>query len=172
MMLKVHRPNLIYLEGRKNIVTDALSRLDLLPDMEEAQLVECLAFTADDDLQHSNAFPISSRLLQTAQSQDKSLLKKAMSHKKHVLQTVHGGGKWFELISLKNKIVAPSYLQTRVVDWCHNTLFYPCENHMEEAAWQHFTWRTRLKEDVHRACKKCHTCQMTKRQNQMWTNAG
>ena len=111
MVLEEYQPKLMYLEGKKNIVADALSRLDLLPDeeVEESHILELLGFSDVDDLPQS-ACPICYKTIAKYQSKDKDLLKLTVNSLSYTLKVVHGGGQRYELVAQNDKIVIPKAL--------------------------------------------------------------
>ena len=98
------------------------------------------------------------------QQQDKALLKLAEANKAYSLKIFRGGGKQRSLIVKQDKIVVPKTLQKRCIDWYHLSLCHPGATRTEQTIRQHFTWKN-LKGDVEKVCKKCATCQLTKRKS-------
>merc|ERR1712115_613218 len=74
----------------------------------------------------------------------------------------HGEGKEYKLLTKHKKIVIPSKLQQRAIDWYHQNLCHPGRVRTEETLRQHFTFRN-LSQMVEDSVKKCPTCQKTKR---------
>eukprot|EP00980_Cylindrotheca_fusiformis_P025866 scaffold14743_cov95-Cylindrotheca_fusiformis.AAC.1 len=79
MVLEEYDPELIYVKGENNIVADALSRLDLLDDVETSKdtvpekptnvsLQEYLAISQDELPQ--NVYPLRMSLISTKQAKD------------------------------------------------------------------------------------------------------
>ena len=87
-------------------------------------------------------FQFAMPLLEKAQKRDKSLLLAATRDSNDLtFRTFHGGGKAYDLICFKNKIVVPKPLQKRIVEWYHNTLLHPGETRTEQTIKQHFCWK-------------------------------
>ncbi|HEY9299078.1 MAG TPA: integrase zinc binding domain-containing protein, partial [Phormidium sp.] len=152
-----------YIQGHKNMVADALSRLDIdnTKEKEEVDQAECISLTQSD--LPADIFPGQFKLLQAEQQKDKELLKGAKSvDSNYKLQAFCGGGKSRTLICHNGKIVVPKSLQHRVVDWYHTILSHPGMTRTEETIKQHFWWKN-LRQDVHKLCSTCDTCQRTKR---------
>ena len=164
MVLEEYNPELIYLPGRLNIVTDALSRLDFDDGIEDAQLNELLAF--DESELPTTSYPLHYGLLQQEQRKDK-LLQLQRQKTGFAVKQVRGGDKTYELIYHKDKILVPKTLQRRIVDWYHNQLCHPGINCTKRTIQQHFTW-PKLHFDVERYCKTCHTCQLTKKNSKKY----
>ena len=117
----------------------------------------------EDDLPE-DAFPLSYKTLMIHQKADKALMIQARDHKGYALHKFHGGGKTRELIVKEGKIVVPKTLQKRCLQWYHESLCHPGETRTEQKICQHFTWKN-LRGDVTSVCKKCRTCQLTKRKS-------
>jgi hypothetical protein len=62
-----------YIKGPKNIVTDALSHLEMTSNMESLDMVDCYGHDSDDP--PDDAFLVSYTLLDHEQKKDKTLLK-------------------------------------------------------------------------------------------------
>jgi Integrase zinc binding domain len=96
------------------------------------------------------------------QKQDKDLLNELKNPNTRLkLMTNYWGGQVRSLITLYNKIIIPSTLQLRTVQWYHTQLCHPGEKRTEETIRQHFPWKN-LREHVKEVCQKCHTCQVAK----------
>ena len=95
------------IKGTKNIVADALSRLDINPDSNTS--LEYYGLEKDD--LPEDAFPLTYYLLNREQTKDESLLMQAQNHKHYALKPFHGGGTTTQLICYKDKIVVPKTLQ-------------------------------------------------------------
>ena len=173
-----------YIEGDKNIVADALSRLGLnlslksehnpevLENPKTRKLAEAFANTRSATAQDATelpatAFPISFKILQQEQQKDQALIQKVGTRDDYSIHTFHGGEKDRLLICKDGKIVVPKPLQARIVDWYHTMLCHPGETRTEETIRQHFAWKG-LKYEVQRQCKACHVCQVTKRSHKKY----
>ena len=98
------------------------------------------------------------------QQEYKSLMSKLKDNNQYTLNMFCGGGKIRQLIVKDKKIVVPDILQSRFVQWYHESLCHPGRDRTEQTIKQHFTWKN-LKLDVGKACKKCKLCQLTKKKN-------
>ena len=83
-------PKIKYIKGPKNIVANALSRLDIL-DQNELSTIDCYGLEKDD--LPEDAFPITYYLLNREQQKDKSLLERAQTHRHFSLKVFYGGKK-------------------------------------------------------------------------------
>ena len=196
MVIEDFAPELIYIQGTRNVVADAISRLELdtpttntvdVPQNKElftiahsltqsyrynstigtineipttAYLAECYGL---DDLP-DDSYLLNYKLLQKEQQKDEHLLQRAMkeSTSAYTVEIFHGGGKTRKLICWNGKIVVPQSLQRHMVEWYHSTLCHPGATRTEMTIKQHFHWKG-LSPMVNDICKKCHTCQTTKR---------
>ena len=119
------------------------------------------AFGIDKSDLPDDVYPLTYKLIAKEQQKDSSLMRK-LHRDSYKFQTFHAAGKKIDLIVNKDKIVIPKSLQHRTVEWYHQQLCHPGINRTEESIRQHFTW-TNLHDDVEKVCKKCDTCQRTKR---------
>jgi len=163
LLLEEFGPELIYIKGEHNIVADALSRLDLIPQKSE-QTMNYLAenYGLNDEDLPADAFPLTYKQIAREQNKDKLLLEKVKTKADYHLKVFRGGGKKRELICKDNKIVLPSSIQRRCIEWYHTTLCHPGETRTEQTIRQHFYWKN-MRDDVIRVCKTCDTCQRTKK---------
>ena len=98
---------------------------------------EVFGYDAED--MKDTDFPLSFKEIGKAQSADKKLLQnvQADNDSKYHLKNFHEGGKLRELICHNDKIVIPTKLQKRVVEWYHHYLGHPGVNRTEETIQQH-----------------------------------
>ena len=92
--------NKIY-KGEKNVVADALSRLEKseepIEDTKENFYMTC--YGTDKSETRTEVDPLSYKELDIAQQQDKTILKVLkMKNTKYELKDFHGGGKTFSLV--------------------------------------------------------------------------
>ena len=172
LICEEYGPKLEYIKGQKNVVADALSRLDLEPPVESEcdptvlehpttrALAEAFGHTRDEE--HESDIPVSFKLIQKEQQTDKSLLQKARKSDKYQIHSFRGGGKDRHLVCYQDKICVPKRLQKRVVEWYHEHLVHPGETRTTLTIGQHFTWEG-LRQTVHKVCSVCDRCQRTKK---------
>ena len=111
LILEEFGPDLQYIKGNDNVVADALSRLEMLPQPispTESSMAEHFGLEEDD--LPPDAFPLNYKTLMIHQQQDKALLKLAEANKAYSLKIFRGGGKQRSLIVKQDKIVVPKTL--------------------------------------------------------------
>ena len=166
LILEEFSPELIYIKGSKNVVADALSRLELVENVEKVpSTMDGLAehFGLETKDLPKAAHPTKYKTIMSHQKKDKDLMKLFKAKPKHYSnKEFHGAGKKYSLICYKNKIVIPKDLQRRTVEWYHHTLCHPGETRTELSIAQHFYWKG-LRNTVHDVCSKCDACQFLKR---------
>ena len=111
-------------------MADALSRLGMLPEEGEAvvqptedKMAETFALEEDEIDFPKTKYPLSHAYVQQAQSQDEAL-QNIYSNKPELYrkeQFTHGSSN-YSLITRNGKIVIPSVLQRRAVEWYHTIL--------------------------------------------------
>jgi hypothetical protein len=176
LILEEYGPELIYIKGTDNIVADALSRLDLLPDdptddgtsikghpstvtHEEVTMTE-FAELYQNELSPDD-YPVRISLIHYEQQKDTELMAR-LSHKGYTSQKLRGGNHAFNIVHYNDRIAVPKKLQRRILNWYHQILMHPGINRTELTIRQHFTW-PKLHDEVEDICKKCITCQLTKK---------
>jgi hypothetical protein len=121
LYIEEYSPDLTYVEGDKNVVADALSRLDMedKPRSNESLITEEMCsdwYCYSKEEKTYDSHPLTFQQLETAQSADKHILKIIKMNKSpYQLHDYHGGG--------KNKT---TYLQ-RWQDSCTNSLTETCD---------------------------------------------
>ena len=165
LYIEEYSPDLKYIPGEKNVVADALSRLDKedkpIKDTLEMfySIMEALPTdTTEQDFSHN---PVSFEKLEKAQQQD-SQIKQNLKKDKYHLEDFVGGGKTRTLVCNKEKIVVPKKITQHVVDWYHTVLCHPGINRTEESISQHLFW-PKMREQITNYVKSCPTCQKNKR---------
>ena len=174
LIIEEYSPELIYLKGESNIVADALSRLELTPSKNDTETdlhdIYYLAdhFGLEDDDLPPDTYPLQYKIIAHHQWKQKDLVSKLhKDHKGFQIKSFCGGGKKRDLICYNDKIVIPTTLQKRVVEWYHETLCHPGETRTEQTLRQH-QWWPNLRNNVHDTCTKCHICQKTKRSSKKY----
>ena len=67
-----------------------------------------------------------------------------------------------DLVHTQDKILVPSTLKMRVLDWYHNILVHPGEKRMEESIQSLYAWKD-LRTDILQYCRTCEICQRCKK---------
>jgi hypothetical protein len=177
LILEEYGPEIRYVNGPKNIVADALSRLDLfhvahtLCTMEIIEIpriypLESYGFNAD--ALPEDAFPLPYAHIEHEQAKDPALLKRAASHANYHLHSFRGGGRSkIDLLCYKNRIYIPKTLQKRVSKWYHDVLCHPGINRTEETISQHFYWPN-MRDDITKDVRTCAICQTQKKQTKKY----
>jgi hypothetical protein len=160
-MIEEYGPQLTFIEGVKNVVADALSRLDAdfnnpLDNMDEPHIAEIMANTMDDDLLE-DIFPLCAHVIAKEQNKDKNLNQLIKARPQYFTKATHGS----EVIKFKDKIFIPESLRSHVTEWYHEMLCHPGTQRTELTIRQHLTWPN-LSEDIAKHIKECHQCQMYK----------
>ena len=125
LILEEFGPELKYIKGENNVVTDAISRLVMSDNQEILNISELYGYN-DKDLPDS-AYPIRYHDIAKSQKTDAKLQQKLVSHKEYNLDTFCGGDKDYRLICRNNKICLPAALQKKTVDWYHEMFCHPGE---------------------------------------------
>ena len=159
LIIEEYGPELRYIKGSKNVVADALSRLDLDPKLAtecdptvlEHPFSRSLAEAFDLDQLPEWTHPVNFKLIQQKQQKDTALLAKVKDDYAYSFRTFRGGGKIRQLICKNGKIVVPQSLQKPMVEWYHEFLAHPGESRTELTIGQHFWW-SGLRKTVQEVC--------------------
>jgi hypothetical protein len=139
LVLEEFGPDLQHIKGERNVVADALSRLEIDDEQEIFNISECFGYD-DDDLPPSS-FPLRYKDIAKAQLDDPALLLKLRTNKDFSEATFRGGDKEHKLICHNGKIASPPSLQQKTTDWCHEILCHPGTTRTEVIIRQHFDWK-------------------------------
>ena len=167
LYIEEYSPDLQYIKGEKNVVADALSRLDMdgKPSLYEALITEEMCsdwYCYAKEEQTFDSHPLSYQHIEKAQCADKSLKKILhMDNSPYQMHSFHGGGITRELICRNGKIVIPSLLQKHVIDWYHTVLCHPGMNRTEETISQHLWW-PKMQEQITTLFRPVHAAKRTK----------
>jgi transposase InsO family protein len=157
-----------HVSGTKNIVADALSRLDadfdkvMEPHLTKSEMAHLFLIQGETK---ETDFPLSPELIAKYQRKDKTLKNKIQKGLSNNYSTTKVEG--VEVITYHDKIYIPKQLQPRVVAWYHEYLVHPGQSRTEATIRQHFTW-PKLREHVNDFCRTCQQCQIYKRQRKKY----
>ena len=151
LILEEFGSELKYIKGKKNVVANTITRLDMSDNQEILNISELYGY-GEDDLPDS-AYQIRYQNIYKAQKTDAELQQKIVSHKDYTLDTFCGGDQNHRLIFRNRKIFLPTALQDKTVYWYHEMLCHPGETRTEHTIRQHFYWKC-LHTTVHNVCKK------------------
>jgi len=157
---------LVYIKGTHNVAADALSRLPRQCIAEESNSLETHECLSIDNLPF-DAFPMRYDLIRTEQQKVRELVKRVDKPNDLTLRPFVGGGTVSQLICDKDgKIIIPTSLQKRVLNWYHARLVHPGRDRLFESIHQHFDWPKpgQLRRDIREYVRTCEVCQTAKRQ--------
>ncbi len=169
LILEEYGPELNYIKGENNIVADALSRLEMTPDVEpitDNDYAECLAAEPED---FPEDFPMSYAQIAHEQNKDASLLDDFAKSDLYKRDTHEHGDKKYDLITREGKIVVPTSMQQRLAQWYHDTLMHPGETRTELTIGQHYYWKN-MRKTIQHICGRCQVCQLTKVRTRKYGN--
>ena len=146
LYIEEYTPDLQYIPGTKNVVADALSRLEIdetSPNLELASIEEvnshlyCLGQEEVGD----EVYPLSYQQIGAAHATDQQLHKKLKAKdSQYYIKDFIAAGKTWQLICYKDKIVIAKEQQLQIVNWYHDYLGHPGINRTEESIGQHLWW--------------------------------
>ena len=108
------------------------------------------------------AVPFVTHSLANTNDSDKELVKDLQNDKYHLQSFHRGAGKTIDLICHNSKIVVPTTLQKRIMEWYHLFLLHPGINRTEETIRQHLWWKN-MRQDITKHVATCPICQRNKR---------
>jgi hypothetical protein len=115
LLLEEYGVKFEYLPGKKNVVADALSCLDI----DELRIQTEEAFTFLPESEHSNIkFPMHTALIFKEQVRVQGLREKGLSQPFYSMQHIEG----YDHLCYKDKIYIPQSLRQRVLSWYHDIL--------------------------------------------------
>ena len=168
LLLEEYGATFQHVKGEKNVVADALSRLDADFDQtfpaHPTKLQMAQSFMLKGEEKETD-FPLSPLLIAKYQRKDKTLKTKVQKGTSTQFSTMTVEG--VEVITHHKKIYIPRQLQLRVVAWYHEYLVHPGQSRTEATIRQHFTW-PKLREHVYDFCRTCPQCQVQKKQRKKY----
>ena len=113
LIIEEFSPELIYIQGERNIVADALSRLDIVDNefkFSDTQKLETFYAELFDLNNNTIVNPVTYKNIMVHQQKDTDLIKTASTEKGYSVNVFHGGEKIRRLICYNGKIVIPKSL--------------------------------------------------------------
>ncbi len=143
-----YRAELQYIEGEKNVVADALSRLPT---------EEIFTFTEED-----TEFPLNLATLARKQQSDTYLQAALQRDPSDYVATQQEGNKIYVLKSTKT-IYVPLSLRAAILQWYHTSLQHPGIKRMQYTVKESFYWPgiDAAIDTLVRACATCQQCKIT-----------
>ena len=115
-------PDLEYVNGPRNVVADALRRLDTeMSHLTYNSDTFPELFENSDGKSLTIDYPLSTSVIAKHQRKDKNLVRHIKRHPEYFTERVDGHG----IILLNNKIHIPRALRKEILKWYHTTLPYP-----------------------------------------------
>jgi hypothetical protein len=134
LLLEEYSPEIRYIPGEHNIVADALSRLDLMNNepYEQMSIEDIAKLYTDDEDNAPQTYPLSYAEIASKQKEDatiKRLMRK--SSMCYVIQEGKFTGSTYQLVTREDKIVLPTSMQRKGVEWYYLILCHPGETRTE-----------------------------------------
>jgi len=172
MTLEEFAPTFHYIEGKKNIVADLLSRhptsKDELSKAEEDMVLEEM-FEIPQWRQYLQ--PITVATIQKEQRKDQTIKQMQVQMPDRLGELSEDIGKPSgpdKVITVKDiieggsKMMVPKSLQQRLIHWYHVKLLHPGANRLYNTIRQHYIWPKMLSQ-IRDQVKHCEACQKAKR---------
>ena len=122
LLLEEYGPNIIYIEGKKNIVADFFSRYEKINTDDPVEYEEIAAV---EPTEMEVKFPMIYENVRKEQQKElrknRQMRVELRRNKKYQYKVLEG----FELIMLNNRIYVPKSLRRSVLDWYHHFLCHP-----------------------------------------------
>ena len=149
LLIEEYGADIKHIEGMKNVVADALSRLPY--STEEMRKFEC--FTSDE-MEDNNEFELF-QLPKIAECQQKDL----QAMRKYDTRREPCGTK---LYVHNEKIVIPKEIRVSLLRWYHDSLGHAAAGRMIATLRTHFYW-TGMDREIKEFCAACPSCQIFKK---------
>ena len=166
-IIEEYGPKLQYVQGDKNVVADALSRLDAdfttSHNDDAGGIAEKFDMTVEEGTSLKHGFPLSTQTIAQYQRKDPDLLEKLKHRPQYFSKTIQGA----KVVLFHKRIWVPEPLRKHVLTWYHDNLLHPGASRLERTIRQTMTW-PKLKEDVEAHTKVYHKCQLCKNPRQKY----
>ena len=149
LLIEEYGAEIKYIEGEKNVVADALSRLPY----STAEMMKFENY-ANEEMENVNDFDLF-QLPKIAESQQKNVAEM----RKYSKRTEPCGT---ELYVHRDKIVIPEELRTPLMRWYHDSLVHAAAGRMTATIRAHFYWLG-MDRDIREYCSHCPDCQISKK---------
>ena len=187
LLLEEFGPQYVHIAGKKNIVADALSRMEVEngqpitledSDAQPQLFAGCMAAMTRDvakeipegwsnqemsyafgEEEKEEEFPMNPQLIARHQQKDNELQHAIQKGKKEYRTKDLEGSK---VVFYKGKIVIPKPLRQRIIDWYHFYLCHPGVTRMEATLRQTMIW-PKMRENIHRTVRHCREYQLCKK---------
>jgi Integrase zinc binding domain len=160
LLLEEYGVSFEYLPGKKHVVADASSRLDI--DDLRIRKEEVLALLSQSEFS-SIRFPMHTALIFKEQIKVQGLREKGLLQPHYSMQHIEG----IDHLCFKEKIYIPQSLRQRVLSWYHEYLLHPGQTCAEQTIRNTMTWPGLTQEDRH-FCSTCPVCQLTKKEHKKY----
>ena len=178
LLLEEFGPEYHHIPGEKNVVADALSRMDMTDQGESplsgATIAQCMSTLGRDEStkvmvpsdisdmatclagseETTRGFPIAPSLIQREQQKDQKIQADKGKYSTMRVEDV-------DLLSLEGRIVIPATLQQKIIAWYHKYLAHPGSTRMEASIRSTMTW-TGMRRQILNHVRKCKQCQLYK----------
>ena len=161
MILEEYGPEIRHIDGVKNKVADALSRLEMASkphdEINDTHHTVQLSYVTQREIDNES-FPMHPPLIRKCQEEERSLRRLVNHDPNYQKLEVEGE----TLVHYRNRIYIPEQLRSRIMNWYHEYLVHPGKVRMLETMANIMYW-PKMAEHVDRFVKSCHKCQIAKK---------
>jgi hypothetical protein len=138
LLLEEYGVTFEYLPEKKNVVADALSRLDIDSlKIQEEEVLSFLSGSENNSISNiKSTIPMHTALIFKEQAKVKGLREKGLAQPHYSIQHIEG----YDLLCYKEKIYIPQSLRQRVLSWYHEYLLHPGQTRTEKTIRNTMTW--------------------------------
>ena len=162
LLLEEYGCELKYIEGKKNVVSDTLSRLDFAETTTEVCEHNLIKYVYEDHVK----VPVDLAFIAQQQAKDSELQAGKEKYPKKFKDNDLGGGAKLTLYRKNEEteqflVYVPASMAKDMIDWFHTNLIHPGESRLTETIRQTFYVRS-LDKLVRKYMSKCKVCQEAK----------
>ena len=161
MILEEYGPEIRHIDGVKNKVANALSRLEMASkphdEINDTHHTVQLSYVTQREIDNES-FPMHPPLIRKCQEDERSLRRLVNHDPNYQKLEVEGE----TLVHYRNRIYIPEQLRSRTMNWYHEYLVHPGKVRMLETMANIMYW-PKMAEHVDRFVKSCHKCQIAKK---------